>query len=412
MSSFEFDYLSGKINIPVHAPENWREEGLSSFYHDPNNPEWGSTLCRVLYHESLHFWQFLASGYLANLVAEEWQRLFKFRQTGEIGDLSPEVIAYRNKSENRPFSAAELVECVARYWDVHTRSPAKIIEEEKIEVENPNLLIRKSASGQINYTDLAFDTVMQKGLDCESYAAPYRWMLSQTAHTSVFVAVVFPLIAHFAFGSPDPVGVFCDVFEMAWKNQEYNQVVKRTVTGNINVNWVQLWPFIQGIVNAELLRRKLPSFTSGLTVIERGSLRNHSIYREYLIKAQGIAGHLKMIMSSGKKPEDFASTDEIESRYLLELASKDPWLVFGLPGQPIFRFLLGFHVPPPSVEFENYCYYSKRPAIIRADEIRRGAKTAESYEMQSQALCDFVREFRAAEYAVSLGQDPKSFMEK
>ena len=60
------------------------EEGLRPFYENPNSDLWGETLCRVLYHESLHFWQFLASGYIANFVNEEWIRLLHFENNNEV----------------------------------------------------------------------------------------------------------------------------------------------------------------------------------------------------------------------------------------------------------------------------------------------------------------------------------------
>jgi hypothetical protein len=66
-----FVWLSGTVTIPVRAPEEWATDGLVEFYKDPNKPEWGGTLCRVLYHESIHFWQLLSSAYLANASQEE-----------------------------------------------------------------------------------------------------------------------------------------------------------------------------------------------------------------------------------------------------------------------------------------------------------------------------------------------------
>ena len=68
-----YDYLSGAATIPVVAPEQWKKEKFYEFYARPNDEEWGEKLCRILFHESLHFWQFLSSSYIASLVAEDWE---------------------------------------------------------------------------------------------------------------------------------------------------------------------------------------------------------------------------------------------------------------------------------------------------------------------------------------------------
>jgi hypothetical protein len=57
-----FDYLSGTLRVKAAAPEDWKDLDELPFWEDPNNEKWGDTLCRVLYHETLHFWQILSSG--------------------------------------------------------------------------------------------------------------------------------------------------------------------------------------------------------------------------------------------------------------------------------------------------------------------------------------------------------------
>ena len=154
-----FHYLTGVVQVAVRCPRTLRDQDLGNFYHDPNNAEWGGSLCRVLYHESVHFWQVLASGYLGNLIASEWSRVDHFEKTGEIRPQSDAARAHTER-DSFPFSAYELVECWARYWDVHTRSPARIVDEEQahFEIEVPGKAGRQ-------YTNFAFDEVMQRGPD-------------------------------------------------------------------------------------------------------------------------------------------------------------------------------------------------------------------------------------------------------
>jgi hypothetical protein len=407
LNELKFDYLIGSIDVPAIAPENWKKEGLSEFYQNPNNPKWGSTICRWLYHESVHFWQFLSSGYMANLVATEWNRLIRFKETGEIDEISSTVIEHGKKRGN-PFSAGELVECIARFWDVHTRNPVEIIKDEEIKVETSNLLERQSFNKQTDYSNIAFDTVMQKGKDCESYAEPYRWMLSQTEGNSYFAALLLPAVAHFAFGNPYPVTVFCNAFETACKSHKFHEEVEKHKTGSINIDWVQFWLLIKEIVDKEF-QRPLPSFTTGLQVISRGPLKTHPIYREYLVKASSLVLRLNLPFTFRK---DLNIIEEKEAQFLIDHAKIDPGLVYGLPGQPVFRYLLGSLVPPPSIKFENFMYYSDRPVVFRNTEINRGINAEATYKGHSKVLEDQVRQFRQAEYAVSLGLDPKHFINK
>ena len=88
MSDAYFEYLTGTIMVPAEAPEEWQKEGLGKFYLSPNDEQWGQSLCRVLYHESVHFWQLFSSAYIANLVSDDWRRLQHYEETGEVLPLS------------------------------------------------------------------------------------------------------------------------------------------------------------------------------------------------------------------------------------------------------------------------------------------------------------------------------------
>jgi hypothetical protein len=106
------------------------------------------------------------------------------------------------------------MECWARYWDVHTRNPARIIEEDQIPVVGPALL--RIQQGNIDgYTAEAFDLFMQKGKNSEFYSAPYRYMLERSDGDSAFANIAFPILVFHAFGSPDPVGLLQKSLEHA-----------------------------------------------------------------------------------------------------------------------------------------------------------------------------------------------------
>ena len=414
MAAPTFEYLTGIARVPAAAPEQWRDEGLDAFYAHPNHPDWGPTLARVLYHESIHFWQFLASAYIANLVAEEWHRLEEFERTGEVEAQSEGVSDYTRGS---PFSPHELVECWARYWDVHTRSPATIIAEDP-QLERSDLLeIRFPDSATPDYTSVAFDQVMQEGRDCELYAAPYRWMLDEAGGSSYLVALTFPLICHQAFGSPQPVLVFCRAFERAIQEGPVKDGILAHKSGNINFDWLNNWSFVLGeAIRPVLSEESLPSFTSGFDVISRSTLlAGHPVFRDYLEWASILRGHtkfLKAVAPGGPALDPVGGLKEHEAFAIRDLASRDSSAVFGLPGQPDYRLLLGRDMPLPRVQFDNFACDARQPGTLKLKQmvgLREGDEAEHAARIDE--LEERVRRFRRAERAVSLGLSADAFVE-
>jgi len=290
-----FEYLTGIVKVPASAPLEWQKEGLTEFYRSPNDDAWGATLCRVLYHESIHFWQLFSSGYVANLVADDWRRLQHFRATGEVRPLSTEANQYKITASGLPFSERELLECWARFWDVHTREPGAIIRDEGYPAEEVERLeMIDPYTGSKSYTHEAYDYLMRGGPASGSYEKPYRWLLDQTQGHSAFVAITFPILVHSAFGSPDPVKVFCETFDRAWNSSVLRPAIDSRF-GYINLDWLNQWSAIIGEAHIPVIRKHhLPDFTSGLDVIARGPLASHPIYREYVDQFKVLHGHLSL----------------------------------------------------------------------------------------------------------------------
>jgi hypothetical protein len=409
----EFEYLTGTVTIPTKVDVSWFKEDeisydLTPFYFNPNDPRWGNVLSRVLYHESIHFWQFLSSGYVANLIGAEWDRFKHYERTGEILPEGTRLQNYPIRKESIPFSSAELVECWARYWDVHTRSPAQIIREEGIELTSlPPIEVDR---GDIvpYYTQIAYDTVMQGGKNPELYAAPYVWLLQKASGDSKFVNFVFPIITHYAFGSPDPVGVFYNAFKRANQSSKLRELIKQQ-TGNINLAWLMIWKDVtEKAILPVLSEMSMPDYTSGFDVIQRGTLKDHPIFSEYHANIQPLRGHLKL-MRKGMSALMEQGVDElkIEKYMLCEMPFHDAWIIFGLPGQPEYRELLGQHLPPPRIRFENFIFNAARPALLRLQEISKvfsneatdnnTTKKGRTYESTSNDLEARIRHFRQAE---------------
>jgi hypothetical protein len=400
----QYEYLSGTLTVNADAPEDWQAAEELPFWTDPNNDAWGTKLCRVLYHESVHFWQFLSSAYIANLVAEEWSRLVRYEKTGVLLPASESRKRHGQTREGEPFSPSELAESWARYWDVHTRSPARIVREEGIAVDNPARLQIHSGM-QIAYTGDAFDTVMQVGEDCAVYGRPYRWLLQQLHGHSAFAALVFPIMAHAAFSAPNPVEVFCRCVDKAKYSQAVQQVVNER-TGSINLDWLTSYrSVVANVVIPIFEEMQRPSFLSGFDVIDNTVLQTHPIFSEYPSRFV-IDGYLRLYYPILDADDPYG---QVIAEALVEYARLAPTIVLGLPGQPFYRRALGRLVPPPKVVFRNMTWYARRPIVLKLQAYQAGEAFEDTYQQLSQALDKRIERFRAADKAVSLGLPPNAF---
>lgn len=404
MTANRYEYLSGAISVNADAPDDWEGADELPFWKDPNNSAWGDTLCRILYHETIHFWQFLSSAYVANLVAQEWSRLIRYEQTREL--MPPGDPEDSESDGATPFSPSELVECWARYWDVHSRGPDRIIAEESIPVNDTSKL-QKQFGGQTAYTGEAFDTVMQVGRDCAVYGRPYRWLLEKLSGHSASAALIFPIAAHGAFSAPNPVEVFCRCVEKALQSAAIREKID-TRTGSINYDWLTSYRTVVADTLVPIFQesnRKL--FCSGFDVINNTILQTHPIFSEYPSKFV-IDGYLKLHypIPDPKHPPEFAAK---YTEALLGYARTTSIILLGLPGQPFYRLALGYLVPPPRINFRNMTWYASRPIQMIWPAIQAGKEIDRTYKQLSDNLALRIERYRAAKKAVELGLPPNAF---
>ena len=258
-----------------------------------------------------------------------------------------------------------------------------------------------------HYTSLAFDSVMRKGPDCDFYARPYLWMLENASGDTRFVAFSFPIIVHYAFGSREPVLVFRKAFERAWQLSNLRNLI-RQLPGNINFAWLVAWnDIITEAVLPTLRETHMPNYTSGFDVIQRGKLSEHPIFNKYLTETKPTRGDLKLRYFNLKEPKN---DDERLTNALVNMPFQDvssgllpptnPFyqlsVVFGLPGQPLYRLLLGQYLTPPRVKFQNFTYNKYRVLTIN------GMPKVERYETDMDNLIVRVQHFR------NIAKKPKS----
>lgn len=402
-----FRWLDGTITVPTELPSAWAVDGLMPFYRNPNDPRWGGKLGRILYHESIHFWQLLSSAYLANAVQAEWLRYVNFQSTGNPGTQAEFVREMYRRQDDAPFSAHELVECWARYWDVHTRSPARLVDEDRLEI--PAGLVKTVERAGLNaYTSVVFDYFMQHGSDAQFYAAPYRWMLEQAGGNSALTNILFPTLTFHAFGSRDPVAVITRSFKRAIRSDAVRASVEAR-SGSINLDWLSSWDVaLHEAVEPTLHELRMPLFTAGWDVLGRGPLGRHPVYRPYHSRIQLLFAMAVLSQERDERPKegDWLSAYKF---VIADLPRRDPRVIFAFPGQPEYRQLLGYWAPPPRVKFLNRTLH----AWDAQDKKAGWVKEVGLSEDELHAMCDGfdrgIPRFNQATYAVSLGFSADAF---
>lgn len=403
----QYDYLSGIVTVKRTAPSDWKDLAVLPFWGSPNDERWGVQLSRVLYHEALHFWQFLNSPYLIRLVGKLWEKLIEFEKTGELSFEYTYWGDYNN-GPSKEFSNYELVECWARFWDVHSRNPINIIKEENIEVDDLILDYRGF------YIDRAYDIVMTKGPNCQLSAKPYRWLLDKCSDNSLLANVLFPLITNASFSTLKPSVFFQGAIELAIKSREINDIVLEYSGQAINLIWLKCWDTVmaKAVVpfSEEADDTLIPFQEAGYQAIEEGPLSSHPIISHYIMKANG--SNFKLWFSYfSENPLEQTPDFYDYTEWINDVAKKIPVFgVFGMPGQPFYRSTLGTLVPPPRVEFNNFVWNS--PKIIEIDVSgldQHRAQNKETFAEDYEELIPRIKRFRYALEAVKLGLPPNAF---
>lgn len=167
---------------------------------------------RVLFHEAVHYWQGLSQSFLVRLAAEDWQRLETYERTGTV--LGPGDVrrAFDDPGLSADWSARDLHECLARFWDVIATGPRQVLEEEWAAGRSTALRDlreihrRRQSEGSVppggwDGEDLMRALLMVAG----EYAAPFLTVAGGELEHAVFL---FPWLAHFALQTKAPVEAF------------------------------------------------------------------------------------------------------------------------------------------------------------------------------------------------------------
>ncbi len=219
---------------------------------------------RVYVHETLHLWQVLSQGFIANLALDEWRDLLAFERDGTLPDVDSLARRFVRPHPDLGFSAWNLSEALARYWDIHIVGPLRLFQERRGMV--PDLEV----SG---YTNAVFDSLM---LEEDAYAEPYRLALKRWGSNSA--VILFPLVGHFALQTPKPVEVFAEVIDRA---VDLFRLEERRFS--IHEVWREVFVDVYRLCcEACFSICELVALTPGWDVIRKSVLADHPVFGHYL----------------------------------------------------------------------------------------------------------------------------------
>jgi hypothetical protein len=163
---------------------------------------------RVLVHESIHYWQQLSQGYLLALAEEDWNLMLEWERSGGRPARGPVRTHYYTPEGRYGFSAYDLCECFARFWEVLLGGPAAVLRD-AIEQRRRNGTL--SAAVERDWKDTASaapgDGAFDMAMDLSgSYGIPY--CVARRVLDRVSGLVIFPYLAHFALQTPRPAYFF------------------------------------------------------------------------------------------------------------------------------------------------------------------------------------------------------------
>ena len=248
--------------------------------------DWRPSLSRKIFHETLHYWQHISQGFLIRLIDEASQRLQSFEATGRVPPPGPLKRTFVTRDAEAGFSPRDLMEAHARYWDMHAIGPPRLIEAD---LDNPHrdtdpILTRAAyeemkAEGRIwrhidekgeghGYSGFSFDLAMRLGGG--AYARPYLQLRDAT--NTYTAGVLFPLVAHCAMQSDDPVATFVRLIA------QVDALPAPEMAPPIEGEWWRLYPMVLKAALEDAVAETGEDFPTGRHTIGASGLARHPGY--------------------------------------------------------------------------------------------------------------------------------------
>jgi hypothetical protein len=243
---------------------------------------------RALVHESIHYWHQLSHGYLLALAQEDWRRLLEWEQGGHPVP-GPMREHHRQPEGRYRFSAHNLSECLARFWEVLFVGPQVVLRDALIEAR------RKSPSADVpeelrqlarqEVTDTrTFDMAMDVS---GGYGAPFAVVSGVVGQRDALV--VFPYLAHFALKTMRPAHFFERFLEEAAP-----AVAERAEALGIATSWNEdlvtaLYPFASERCEQVLLQAGEPGLMHAPAMLADSGLADNEVYRWSFRRLESLA---------------------------------------------------------------------------------------------------------------------------
>lgn len=350
---------------------------------------------RIVLHETIHYWQHLGQGYLMLRVQEDWKRLLEFEKTGKPSKAGEQKLRFLRKGVVPNFSALDLHECLARFWDVHVIGPVNLMElelkddrrrldesviKEYVRLKSAGKLVRASDGA---YSSESYDLAMYSAAG--NYAVPYRLIRNQTE--SQVAGTILPLAGHFAFQTKDPVHSFRRIVDILLGGA-LPEIPREQ---NITDLWEQHYPLIWRVADAVKKDQHEPTLFSGM-FMQRGSLSSNRVYQwayRTLRRALEIVPHTKLAAGFSKK----FPRAEPEALSLLMLD-----FMLSCPGTPENRAFLIDRLAPPCLRFGDCRIW--KPAGLWGLQLYRdmpdiGAQIVEESTQAAEASLDIAERWKA-----------------
>jgi hypothetical protein len=281
------------------------------------------------------------------MAEENWERLRTYEDIGAVPQVGPTGIEYTHVYPEHGFSARDLQEGLARYWDVHVINPVTLMD---IEIRDEKRRIPPSVASQyevLKQTAVALDpsgypgAVYDLAMDftAGNYAKSYIDLRDSTS--SFTAATLFPLAGHFALQSNRPVPFFAELVERA-----VPYVMGSEEPG---VAMDNVWPiWYRSIRNlAVQLHRETTErpFYPASVLMAKGPLKDHPVY--YYV-AQLLNSLSEQLMQTAAAREylvpGFEHAPSVNAQLSIDFYT-------ACPGISKFRTLLVAHLAPPCIRF-------------------------------------------------------------
>ncbi len=236
---------------------------------------------RVVFHETVHYWQQLTQGFMAKLAEEDWLRLTAFESGKADTGPGPWRRELVRLDPAAGFSARDLQESLARFWDVHVIGPHTLLE---IEFQDPRrsfdeafqanyftfkkkgLIVHPLHGG---YSSLAFDMAMNAAAG--HYARPYQYV--QQRMNPALTGALFPLVGHFAMQTERPAEVF--VRAIAAAAQSIGALPPERAIHDL---WSACYSRARNATLAVAQQLGMDKLMMSPAVIQGGPLKRHPVY--------------------------------------------------------------------------------------------------------------------------------------